>query len=265
MDAQVTRDALDTGDTPETPDTPVTPETPEAPDTPETRDTPGTPAVRDETFTALVRGPSSKLPRGYLWLIPVWLVVIVAALRYAWIRVLGPIEWWYCGQALAGLAFAALVMLSVLATVRHVAFRADGNGIRLGVRSDRKRPRRRQAYLWWADIEQLSIIPRHYGLLLEITLGPSARIMPHRSVPRQALLMLGMLIMPVGLGRGAPRLTEPRTRAPHYKVRICDVTPRELGVALAPLAPAAVDITVLTRRRHQLLSRRLPAAAQPAA
>lgn len=220
---------------------------------------------RDETFTALVRGPSAKLPRGKLWLIPVWLVIIVAILRYAWIRVLGPIEWWYCAQALAGLAFAALVMLSVLATVRHVAFRADSNGVRLGVRTDRKRPKRRQAYLWWADVEQVAILPRHYGLLLEITLGPNARILPHRSALRQILLWLGMLILPVGLGRGSPRLTEPRTRAPHYKVRICDVTPREMAVALAPLAPAGVDIAMMTRRRHQLLSRRLPAAAQPAA
>lgn len=219
----------------------------------------------NETFTALVRGPSTKLPRGYLWLIPIWLLAIVAVLRYAWIRVLGPIEWWYCGQALAGLAFAALVMLSVLATVRHVAFRADGNGIRLGIRTDRKRPKRRQAYLWWSDIQQLAIIPRHYGLLLEITLGPSARIMPHRTAPRQALLWLGMLIMPVGLGRGTPRLTEPRSTPPHYRVRICDVTPNEMAVALAPLAPPAVDIAMLTRRRHQLLSRRMPAAAQPAA
>lgn len=219
----------------------------------------------EETFTALVRGPSSKLPRGYLWLIPAWLLIIVAILRYAWIRVLGPIEWWYCGEALAGLAFAALLLLSVLATVRHVAFRADGNGIRLGVRSSRKRPKKRQAYLWWADIQKLTILPRHYGLLLEVTLGPSARIVRHRSVPRQALLMLGMLIMPVGLGRGAPRLTEPRTSAPHYRVRICDVTPSELAVALAPLAPSGVEITMLTRRRHLMLSRRLPAAAQPAA
>jgi hypothetical protein len=248
-------DALDTRDAPEIRD---------AADARATQDERGARGARDETFTALVRGPSSKLPRGYLWLIPVWLVVIVAALRYAWIRVLGPIEWWYCGQALAGLAFAALVMLSVLATVRHVAFRVGSNGIRLGVRSKRKRPKRRQAYLWWADIQQISIIPRHYGLLLEITLGPSARLMPHRSVPRQALLMLGMLIMPVGLGRGAPRLTEPRSHAPHYRIRICDVTPRELAVALAPLAPAAVDITMLTRYRHHLLARRLPATAQPA-
>lgn len=233
-------------------------------DTRDTRDARDTRDTRDNTFTALVRGPSSKLPRGYLWLVPVWLVIIVAVLRYAWIRLLGPIEWWYCGQALAGLAFSALVLLSVLATVRHVAFRADGNGIRLGVRSDRKRPRKRQAYLWWTDIERLSIIPRHYGLLLEVTLGPTARMTRHRSAPRQALLMLGMLVMPVGLGRGAPRLTEPRGSAPQYRVRICDVTPREMAVALAPLAPAGVEMAILTRRR-QVRSRRLPARAQPAA
>jgi hypothetical protein len=219
----------------------------------------------EETFTALVRGPSSTLPRGYLWLIPIWLAAIVGGLWYGWIRYVGPLAWWYCGLALVGLGFSALSLIAVLVTVRHLAFRADSNGIRLGRRTSRKRPKQRQAYLWWTDVLQLNILPRHYGLLLEITLGPTAQLVRHRGPVRQALLMCGMLIIPVGLGRGKPRLTEPRSRAPHYRVRICDVTPQELGLALAPLAPPKVQIMVLTRRRRQQLARRLPAAAQPAA
>jgi hypothetical protein len=219
----------------------------------------------EETFTALVRGPSSTLPRGYLWLIPIWLAAIIGGLWYGWHHYVGPPAWWYWGLALTALGFSALSLIAVLVTVRHLAFRADSNGIRLGVRTSRKRPKQRQAYLWWTDVQQLSIMPRHYGLVLEITLGPRAQLVRHRGPLQQALLMVGMLIMPVGLGRGKPRLTEPRSSAPHYRVRICDVTPREMGLALAPLAPPDVQIMVLTRRRRPLMARRLPTAAQPAA
>jgi hypothetical protein len=219
----------------------------------------------DETFTAVVRGPASTLPRGYPWLIPIWLAVVGGGLCYAWVRLVGPLEWWYWDFALGGIAFTGLLLISVLATVRHVAFRADGNGIRLGVRSDRKRPKQRQTYLWWADVSQLSLLPRHYGLLLEVTLGPSARITPHRTAIRQALLFCGMLFIPLWLGRGTPRLTEPRQSPPHYRVRICDVTPQELGLALAALAPPDVEIAVLSRRRRQLMARRPQPATQPAA
>jgi hypothetical protein len=219
----------------------------------------------DETFTALVRGPGSKLPRGYLFLIPAWIAAIVGLLWYGWTTMVGPLAWWYIDLAVGGLAFSSLVLFWVMVTVRRLAFRVDLNGIRLGVRSKRKRPRRRQVYLWWAHIEELSIMPRHYGLMLEITLSPTAQLTPHRGWFRQILLMLAMLVLPAGLGRGAPRLTEPRTTAPHYRIRICDVTPEELGMVLAPLAPADVDIMLLSRRRRELLARRVPAAAVPAA
>jgi hypothetical protein len=219
----------------------------------------------DETFTALVRGPSSKLPRGYLFLIPIWMAVIVGALYYGWHRMVGPPAWWYIWFAIAGLAFSCLVLFWVLATVRRLAFRVDLNGIRLGVRTERKRPKRRQVYLWWAHVEELSIMPRYYGLMLEIKLTPTAQLTQHRGVIRQILLMIGMLILPVGLGRGTPRLTEPRRRSPQYRVRICDVTPEELGMVLAPLAPPDVDIMLLSRRRRELLARRVPAAAVTAA
>jgi hypothetical protein len=219
----------------------------------------------DESYVALTRGPSSTYPRGYPFLIPIWFAVIAGALAYGWIHVIGYLPWWYGGLAAGGLAFTMLTVVSVLATVRHLAFRADVNGIRLGVRTSRKRPRQRQAHLWWADIQQLTIRPRHYGLLLEISLGPAARIVRRRSLPRQAVLMLGMLLLPLGLGRGTPRLTEPRSTAPQYRVRLCEVTPEELALALAPLALPAVQIVVMSRRYGPLLARRPQAAAQPAA
>jgi hypothetical protein len=219
----------------------------------------------DESFAALVRGPSSTFPRGYTYLIPLWIAVLCGALLYGWSRLVGALPWWYGGLAVVGLTLAALMLLAVFATVRHLAFRADINGIRLGVRTARKRPRQRQVHLWWADVQQVTIAPRRYGLLLEISLGPAARIVRRRSPLRQALLMCGMLVLPVWLGRGTPRLTEPRGSGPQYRVRLYDVTPEELGLALAALALPAVEIIVMSRRRGPLLARRLQQASQPAA
>ena len=219
----------------------------------------------DESYAALIRGPSSTFPRGYPYLIPVWFAVIAVVLGYAFVKVIGYMAWWWGGPAAAAFTLAVITVMAVLATVRHLAFRADGNGIRLGVRTMRKRPRQRQAHLWWADVQQLTIRPRHYGSLLEISLGPAARIVRRRSLPRQALLMIGMLVLPMGLGRGTPRLTEPRTSAPQYRVRLCDVTPEELALVLAPLALPEVEIVVMSRRNGPLLARRPAAAARPAA
>ena len=114
-------------------------------------------------------------------------------------------------------------------------------------------------------MQQLSIAPRRYGSRLEITLGPAARIVRRRSPLRQVLLMCGMLILPLGLGRGTPRLTESRGSAPQYRVRLYDVLPEELGLALAALALPAVEIVVMSRRRGPLMARRPQQATQPAA
>lgn len=219
----------------------------------------------DESFAALVRGPASIYPRGYLWLIPIWLTGMLIAMWYGWHQVIGPAAWWYWGLALAGIGVATITLAAVLATVRHLAFRADGNGIRLGVRTSRKRPRQRQAHLWWADVQQISIVPRRYGSLVEITLGPAARITRRRGLAHQVLLLAGMLVLPVILGRGSPRLTEPRATDPQYRVRVCDMTPEEVGLALAPLALPEVDIVVMSSRRSPLMARRPQPVTQPAA
>jgi hypothetical protein len=215
----------------------------------------------DDSFAALVRGPSTRYPRGFALLFPVWVAAIFAAAWVAWLRVLGPMPWWYAGTLTGGLLIAGITVSAVLATIRQPAFRADRNGIRLGLRRERKRPRNRQAHLWWSDVRQLRIEPRHYGLMLEISLGPAARIVRRRGPIRQLLLWSTMLIMPFGLGRGTPRLTEPRRKDPQYRVRLYDVTPEELGLALAGLALPAVEIIVISRRYGPIMARR----PQPAA
>jgi hypothetical protein len=228
----------------------------------------------DDSFAALVRGPSTTYPRGFPLLFPVWLGVIFAAVWIAWLRVIGPMQWWYAGALIGGMFIAGTTVSSVLATIRQPAFRADRNGIRLGLRTERKRPRNRQAHLWWSDVRQLRIEPRRYGLMVEISLGPAARILRRRGLVRQTLLWCTMLVMPFGLGRGTPRLTEPRRKDPQYRVRLYDVTPEELGLALAGLALPAVEIIVISRRYGPIMARRpqpaaprrpAPAAAAPPA
>jgi hypothetical protein len=215
----------------------------------------------DDSFAALVRGPSTTYPRGFPLLFPVWLAVAFAAVWIAWLRVIGPMQWWYAGALIGGMLIAGITVSAVLATIRQPAFRADRNGIRLGLRTERKRPRNRQAHLWWSDVRQLRIEPRRYGLMVEISLGPAARILRRRGPVRQALLWSVMLVMPFGLGRGTPRLTEPRRKDPQYRVRLYDVTPEELGLALAGLALPAVEIIVISRRYGPIMARR----PQPAA
>jgi hypothetical protein len=215
----------------------------------------------DDSFAALVRGPSTTYPRGFPLLFPTWFAVVFGGVWFAWLKVIGPMQWWYAETLAGGLLIAGLTVAGVFATIRQPAFRADRNGIRLGLRTERKRPRNRQAHLWWSDVRQLRIEPRRYGVLVEVSLGPAARIVRRRGPARQALLWVGTLVMPFGLGRGTPRLTEPRRKDPQYRVRLYDVTPEGLGLALAGLALPAVEIIVISRRYGPIMARR----PQPAA
>ena len=92
---------------------------------------------------------------------------------------------WLGVTELGGLLIAACIRCACLLTVRHRAFRADSHGIWLGVRTNAQRPKLRQVHLTWSDVAQLRMVPRRYGVLLEITLGPAARIV-HRPGVGQA-------------------------------------------------------------------------------
>ncbi|MGH3273386.1 MAG: hypothetical protein ACRDNZ_03560 [Streptosporangiaceae bacterium] len=214
----------------------------------------------DDSFAALARGPSTTYPRGFSSLFPTWLAIVFTAVWIGWLRIIGPMQWWYAATLIGGLAAAGITIVAVLQTIRHPAFRADRNGIRLGLRSERRRPLHRQAHLWWADVRQLRIEPRPYGVLVEVSLRPAARIIRRRGRVRQTLLWCGMLMLPFCLGRGTPRLTEPRRKDPQYRVPLYDVTPEELGLALARLALPAVEIIVISREHGPIMARRPPAA-----
>jgi hypothetical protein len=226
----------------------------------------------EDTVTCLVRGPASRYPRGYVWLLPAWLALAACAVVIVGDHASGQIPLWLAISEIGGLLVACATVMCVLLTVRRRAFRADKHGIWLGVRTERKRPKLRQIYLPWPEIAQLRVVPRHYGAQLEITLGPSARIVHRPGLARRALRLLGSLIMPVGFGRGRPALTAPRTDPPRYLVKICDLNAKELGRALAPFKPEGLAFRLLVKKGALRFTipaprppaRQLPGPAKPA-
>ena len=204
----------------------------------------------DDTVTCLVRGPGSRYPRGFVWLIPAWFAILTGAavLLGTVASTNGQIPLWLGLTEVGGLLIAACTAVAVLSTVQHRAFRADSHGIWLGIRTTRKRPKLRQVHLSWAEIAQLRMIPHRYGVLLEITLSPAARIVHRPGAARQVLRFLGAFLMPFIFGRGTPALTVPRADPPRYQVKICDRTAIELKRALAAVHPDNVLVGVLGRK-----------------
>jgi hypothetical protein len=160
----------------------------------------------------------------------------------------GQIPLWLGGTEVGGLLIAACTAIAVLSTVQHHAFRASSEGIWLGIRTTRKRPRLRQVHLSWAEIAQLRMTPRRYGVLLEITLSPAARIVHRPGAARQLLRFLGALLMPFMFGRGTPALTMARMDPPRYQIKICDRTAIELKHALAAVHPDTVHVGLLRKK-----------------
>ena len=220
----------------------------------------------DEVVTCLVRGPASRYPRGYLWLFPGWFVILSVAVAVIGARVDGHLPLWLGVSEIGGLLVAMLAAMCVLVTARRVAFRANDGGILLGTRTIRKRPRRRRVYLPWADVAQVSLVPRRYSVLADIVLSPAALWVPAPSRRQQAALLVGALLMPFGVGRGTPALTMPRHRPPGYRVRICEMTAGQLRLALHQVAPEDVQVRVangMAALRLMTPHSRLPGPLRP--
>jgi hypothetical protein len=222
----------------------------------------------DETITCLVRGPASRYPQGFLWLIPCWFAILAGAVVVTSYQVGGELPLWLGLTETVALLITAAIVLGVLVTVRRHAFRADCHGIWLGILTDRKRPKLRQVHLAWPEVAQLRMVSRHYGLLLEIRLSPAARIVHRPSLAKRALLLLGALLMPIGFDRGRPALTAPATDPPRYLIRLCEVTPAELTAALATVKPQELPVRQLPKKgtlRFTIPPPRSPAGRRPAA
>jgi hypothetical protein len=204
----------------------------------------------EDTVTCLVRGPASKYPRGFIWVIPAWFAILsgAAVLLGANASSTGQMPLWLGIAEVGGLVLAACTAVLVLATMRAQAFRADSHGIWLGVRTKRNRPKLRQVHLTWADVAHVRMVQRRYGVLLEITLSPATRI-SHRPTPaRQMLLWLGAFALPFGFGRGTPALTMPSKDPQRYRIKVCERAAAELKLALAAVKPDALPVQVLTKR-----------------
>ncbi len=221
-----------------------------------------------DTVRCLVRGPASRYPRGFLWLIPAWFIIAAAIVTAVAIKSGGGMPLWLGLAEIGGLAVAAVTALCVLATVRQYAFRANSHGIVLGVSTRRKRPKLRQLYLPWPDVAQLRLVRRRYGVLLEISLRPSAPVAHRRGPGSQAMVLLGALVMPFAFGRGRPALTMPVSNPPCYRVQICGLSPADLKQALAAVQPAGLPVRTLTKKivlRSTLSSPGRPVSPQPPA
>jgi len=201
----------------------------------------------DDIYVFLVRGPSSKLPRGYIWLIPVWFAGLGVLVLLAGHEISGRMPVWLAATELGCMVLAGLTLVCVLGTVRRHAFRVSSDGIWLGCRTTRRRPRLRQVHLAWSDVAQIRMAATFYGTLVEIGLTPAARTVRRPGPGRQLLLLLGSLLMPFGFGRGHPALTAARRDPPRYLVRVCDVTPADLRQVLVTVKPPAPAVRVLTK------------------
>jgi hypothetical protein len=217
----------------------------------------------DDTVTCLVRGSASRYPPGFIWLIPAWFAILsgAAVLVGTDASSTGQMPLWLGGTEVGGLLIAACTLFGVLVTVRHRAFRADSHGIWLGIRSKRKRPKLRQAHLCWPDVDQLRMVPRRYGVLLEITLSPAARIDYRPGLAKQVLVWLGALVLPFGFGRGVPALTKPRMKPPRYQVKICDRSAADLKLALAAVKPGELPVRVVSNKSRLRFT--VPPPAKP--
>jgi len=217
----------------------------------------------ENRYTALVRGSSAIFPRGFLWLIPIWYVVIAAAIKFKdraplWYE---PMRW-YEPVALGALLLGALTLLVVLSTIRNNAFLADDSGIWLGLRGGARRrfgPRRRQnRQLPWSEIQQLKIVYRRYGARIDILLPPPPATSRGRAIWRVTATSLAAgltVIIPLTYLFRTPAILRPR-RDPHrYRIPLYDVAPEELRLALVPFVPPNLPIAVRLRWRTRAMRR----------
>jgi hypothetical protein len=206
----------------------------------------------ENRYPALVRGPSAVFPRGYLWLIPLWALVLFV-LAYD----KGQLPSWYEVACIGPASLAVLIVLAVLATLRSNAFVADESGILLGLRGAAQRRigrRRRQKHLAWYEVSQLKIAYRPYGARLDIFMAVGSATGNGRGIWRIVAAVVTVLLPPACMFR-SPGLLRPTSGPVRYRVPLYDVRPEQLQFALAPLAPPNVAIVVRPRLRARALAR----------
>jgi len=202
-----------------------------------------------ESLSAPVIGPSAILPRGYLWLAPIWYLLVAGALALG--------RWpplWFRLTAAGGLLLAMVVFVFVLNSITTYAFRATQEGIDLGlpVFSQRRgRQRRNVRHLPWRCIERVRLAPRAYGTRLDLILSPNASLALRgfRHGPLRRFVRSVLLLIPFWYLLRPTALTSPLAGPPRYQVNMRGVSVDELRHQLRAFAPPDVTIAVLVRGR----------------
>jgi len=200
-------------------------------------------------LSAPVIGPSAILPRGYLWLAPIWYLIVVGALALS--------RWpplWFRATAAAGLLVAMIVFVSVVSSITTHAFTVTNEGIDLGLPGfSRRRGRQRRAarHLPWRHIERVRLAPRAYGARLDLILSPNASLALRgfRHGPWRRLWRSLLLLIPFWYLLRPTALTSPLDGPPRYQVKVRGVTVDELRHQLRAFAPPDVTIALLVRKR----------------
>lgn len=200
-------------------------------------------------LSAPVIGPSAILPRGYLWLAPIWYLIVAGALALS--------RWpplWFRLTAAAGLLLAMIVFVLVLNSITTHAFTATQEGVDLGLpvfSRRRGRQRRGVRHLPWRHIERVRLAPRAYGARLDLILSPNASLSlrGRRHGPLRRLWRSLLLLIPFWYLLRPTALTSPLDGPPRYQVHVRGVTVDELRHQLRAFAPPDVTIALLVRKR----------------
>jgi hypothetical protein len=196
-----------------------------------------------------VIGPSAILPRGYLWVTPIWYLVLAAAL------VLSP--WppvWFRLAAAAGLLGAMIVFILVVNSITTHAFAVNAEGIDLGLPSFSRRRGRRRRYvrhLPWRQIERIRMAQRPYGARVEVILSQDASLAlrGYRHGPARRAVRWILLLIPFWYMLRPTALTSPLNGPPRYQANVRGITVDELRQRLRAFAPPDVAIAILVRKR----------------
>lgn len=199
-----------------------------------------------EGVSAPVIGPSAILPRGYLWLAPVWYIAIAAALAVS------PWPIWFRATAVAGLFAALIVFIVAVNSITTHAFSADGDGVRLGLPAGSRRHGRRRRdvrFLPWHQVERVRLAPRPYGTRVEVVLGPRASLALRgfRHNPVRRVIRCLLLLIPFWYLLRPTALTTPLAGPPRYRVNLRGVSVDDLRIRLRAVAPPDVAVAVLVR------------------
>lgn len=204
--------------------------------------------MQDGLYVPVI-GPSAILPRGYLWLAPIWYLGIAAALALT--------PWppmWFRGAAAAGLLGSLIVFVLVLSSITTHAFAANAEGIDLGLPMFTKRRGRRRRdvrHLPWRQIERIRIARRPYGARVEMILSQDASIAlrGYRHGPARRAVRWILLMIPFWYLTRPTALTSPLDGPPRYEAHVRGITVDELRHRLRAFAPPDVAIAILVRKR----------------